>query len=313
MQIVVVSHFRSVLARRWSRASIGLVLGLCACSAVPDASPSPGTDTSRDRDGGGDGSMGTDDPTWAAQDAKMQELAKDVQKWCGGELIPTEWDKPSFSAPDWNDNSPSEHCAGVYNSLRSYCSGIEGSKRAIQDQVKKVVCRYGGKGEFGLALSDGALTYDIDPDETGVATKIDDFIKHNVSNDGETIADMERWRDQDGYMASTIADANKKCQYDDASPLVHEWDKASFASEDWSAHSPNSRCAVVYTNIASICSTFPDKQAPMRAKIKKVRCGYAGEGNPLGLALSAGTLTYSVDWDENNPDPKITTFLNEQL
>ncbi|MBX3203108.1 MAG: hypothetical protein KF894_33600, partial [Labilithrix sp.] len=127
----------------------------------------------------------------------------------------------------------------------------------------------------------------------------------------ESLEDKEKWARQDSYMESSVKDANAACGTS-AKPITYQFDKASFAKEDWSSHSPNGYCSGVFDNLRSICANVDGAKQPVQNQIKKVVCKYAGKGK-FGVTLSGGTLTYSVDWDEPNVDDKIATSIKRNL
>ncbi|MBX3224069.1 MAG: hypothetical protein KF795_26375 [Labilithrix sp.] len=258
-----------------------------------------------------------DQEKWARQDSYMESSIKDANTACGtsGKPITNQFDKASFAKEDWSSHSPNGYCSGVFDNLRSICANVDGAKQPVQNQIKKVVCRYAGKGKFGMSLANGTLTYNVDWDEPNVDDKIAAFIKKNLTTTpaaggaaGESVADKEKWARQDSYMASSIKDANAKC----GTALTNEFDKASFAKEDWTSHSPNGYCSGAFDNIRSLCANNAAAKKPVQQKIKKVVCKYAGKGK-FGMTLAGGTLTYNVDWDQANVDDKITSFLKKNL
>jgi len=254
---------------------------------------------------------------WAHQNSYVAGAIRDANKDCATDPkkpITLEWDKASFLKKGGSDNSPSGFCGNVFTSLESVCSGPEDWKKPVQDQVKRVVCRYGGKGSFGLTLSGGVLTYTMDWEEGGLDRKINDFVEeHVVTASGETVAQRRAWLGQQSYIAGAVEDINKKCKF--ASKKVSfEYDRPSFAKENWADHAPNGACAEVVNDLGYHCSgSDPERtSAAVRKKVSKVVCKYGGKGK-WGINLAGGTLTYSVDWDEKTPGDKINAFLKQNL
>lgn len=255
---------------------------------------------------------------WAKQDQYMADSIKNANEHCaiGDPKITNEFDKASFAKEDWQSHSPNAFCSTAFDNLRSLCSNTEGAKASVKEKIKKVVCRFGGKGKFGLALVNGTFTYTVDWDEKNVDEKITGFLKKNLASGtagGESLQDKEKWARQDAYMTDHIKSANDACGITDKSKAItNGFDKASFANEDWTKHSPNGFCSSVFDDLRSLCANTPGAKDPVQKKIKRVACKYGGKGK-FGVALSGGTLTYSVDWDETNVDEKITTFLKKNL
>jgi len=255
---------------------------------------------------------------WHHQNQYISGAIKDANKDCAidpKKPITLEWDKASFAKKGGGDNSPSGYCGTVFTSIEGVCSGPEDWKKPVQDQVKKVVCRYGGKGAFGLTLANGTLTYTMDWDESGIDRKVTDFVEqHLVTASGETVAQRRAWLGQQSYISGAVEDINKKCKVDASKKVTFEYDRPSFNKENWTDHAPNGPCAEVVTDLAYYCSgPEPERtSAAVRKKVNKVVCKFGGKGK-WGINLSGGTLTYTVDWDEKNPGEKINAFLKQNL
>lgn len=255
-----------------------------------------------------------DKEKWDRQDHYMADHIKSANDKCGitdkSKWISNQWDKASFAKEDWSSHSPNGFCSGVFDNIASLC-GSDAAKKPVQDKIHKVVCRYAGKGKFGLSLANGTLTYNVDWEESNVDEKMSTWLKKNLATGaagGETLHDKEKWDRQDGYMADSIKGANEKC----GTKIAHEWDKGSFDKEDWTSHSPNGFCSGAFDNIRSLCANNAAAKKPVQDKIKKVVCKFGGKGK-YGMSLSGGTLTYTVDWEQSNVDDKITGFLKKNL
>ena len=255
---------------------------------------------------------------WAHQNSYVSGAIRDANKDCGidpKKPITLVWDKTSFAKPGGDSNSPSSYCGNVFTALEGVCSGPEDWKKPVQDQVKKVVCRYGGKGNFGMSLANGVRTYTIDYEESGIDRKINDYIEsHLTTASGESVAMRRAWLAQQSYIAGAVEDINRKCKVEENKKVTFEYDRPSFANESWADHAPNRACAEVVNDVAYLCSgSDPDRaSAAVRKKVNKIVCKYGGK-NKWGIALSGGTLTYTVDWDEKNPGEKINAFLKKNL
>jgi hypothetical protein len=114
-----------------------------------------------------------DKERWAGQDYYMKRDGNDVQlanEACGfeaGKGMTYAWDKPSFKiqSDDWKSHSPNGYCGSAFSDIAYMCRNTEGAKGAVQAKIKRVVCRLGGKGNFGVTLANGTLTYAIDWDQ----------------------------------------------------------------------------------------------------------------------------------------------------
>jgi hypothetical protein len=68
--------------------------------------------------------------------------------------------------------SPSGYCESAYTAPVQVCGDKDG-KEAVQQKVKKVLCKFGGKGKRVLKLNGGTLEFTIDWD----AANNDDYVK----------------------------------------------------------------------------------------------------------------------------------------
>lgn len=116
---------------------------------------------------------------WDRQDSYMADHIKSANTACGTSIT-LEWDKASFEKEDWTSHSPNGLCGGVFDNLRYLCANTAGAKKPVQDKIKKVSCKYAGKGKYGMSLSGGTLTYGIDWEESNVDDKMTSFLKKNL-------------------------------------------------------------------------------------------------------------------------------------
>lgn len=120
---------------------------------------------------------------WAKQDYYMRRDDNPVQtasEACGitdkSKHLTYAWDKASFNkdkSDDWSSHSPNGYCGAAFDNIGSVCRNMEAAKDPVQRKIKRVVCRLGGKGNFGVTLSNGTLVYSIDWDQANA----DDMFK----------------------------------------------------------------------------------------------------------------------------------------
>ncbi len=276
---------------------------------------------------------------WDRQSHFMIDPIEDANRMCGLDKkngFTHAWDKASFAGQDPEAHSWNGFCGAVFDRMNVMCRDTPSSKPIITTNIKKVVCRYGGKGKFGLSLANGTLTYTMDWDESHADDKIEAFLKKSLpSSVGgssattattgstpagggagakvESLAEKEKWDRQTHFMSDKVKLANSRCEVPQSAAIGVEWDRASFAGEDAEKRSFDGFCGEVFERLNVMCQNNVAAKKPVQKKIKKVKCRYGGKGK-FGLDLAKdGTLTYTIDWDVNAPHEKIDAFLKKKL
>ena len=60
--------------------------------------------------------------------------------------------------------TPSLIACAVFSELDTICRSSESAKKRVQDKVKSLVCKFGGKGQGKLELKGGVITFILDWD-----------------------------------------------------------------------------------------------------------------------------------------------------
>jgi hypothetical protein len=89
-----------------------------------------------------------------------------------GTKITAEFDWSKSKLEDLDTYSGYGYCESVLDALETVCADDDG-KAAIQKDVKKVLCKFGGKGSRSVSLKKGTIEYVIEWDAANSA----DFVK----------------------------------------------------------------------------------------------------------------------------------------
>lgn len=113
-----------------------------------------------------------DEEKWNNQKSYMDRYMNDAREVCG--IAEGKWsytfDKESFSkgpGAEWSTYSPNGRCGAVFDELGSICRSGESGKKRVQEKVKSLVCKFGGKGKEKLELKGGVITLTLDWDSSG--------------------------------------------------------------------------------------------------------------------------------------------------
>lgn len=106
------------------------------------------------------------------QEEYLQKEVEYTQQQCGAKF-PVSFDWAKFVLDDMQTYSAYGYCDSVLGALETVCGDADG-KEAVQQKVKKVVCKFGGKDKRAINLGkDGTLEWTIDWD----AANNEDYIK----------------------------------------------------------------------------------------------------------------------------------------
>lgn len=89
-----------------------------------------------------------------------------------GTKITAEFDWSKSKLEDFDTYSAYGYCEATLDALESICEDADG-KEAVQKDVKKVLCKFGGKGSRSITLKKGVLEWVIEWE----ASNNQDFIK----------------------------------------------------------------------------------------------------------------------------------------
>lgn len=110
-----------------------------------------------------------DEEKWNNQNSYMDRYMNDARATCG--IAEGKWsytfDKESFSkgaGAEWSTYSPNGRCGAVWSELDTICRSSESGKKRVQEKVKSLVCKFGGKGKGKLELKGGVITFILDWD-----------------------------------------------------------------------------------------------------------------------------------------------------
>lgn len=246
---------------------------------------------------------------WARQEHYMADSVKRVETSCG-QKVAVSFDRASFSKEDWAGRSPNGFCSEALENISTLCKSSDEAKARVVKNVQAVVCRFAGKGKGGFGLANGTFTYNIDWDAANVSDAMAQYLKKNLRGDsgGESLEDKEKWARQDHYMAESVKRAESDC----GQKITYAFDKASFANEDWTSHSPNGFCSVALDSVATVCRSSDEAKSRVRAKLKNVTCRFTGKGKG-GFSLAQGNFTYNIDWEASNVSDRIGGYLKKSL
>lgn len=113
-----------------------------------------------------------DEEKWNNQKSYMDRYMNESREVCG--IAEGKWsytfDKESFAkgeGAEWGSHSPNGRCGAVFEELAAICRSGESGKKRVQEKVKSLTCKFGGKGKEKLELKGGAITLVLDWDSSG--------------------------------------------------------------------------------------------------------------------------------------------------
>ncbi len=85
----------------------------------------------------------------------------------------------SKAEPEHNAHSVSGFCAAPLTALRTLCADAT-AKEAIQKDIKKLDCSFGGAGKRAISLKGGTLVYVVDWEAANSDDYVKDFIEKSL-------------------------------------------------------------------------------------------------------------------------------------
>jgi len=241
---------------------------------------------------------------------QLVERASTLNRLCKSNIAARlDW---SGVTPDlWAEFSyPRSSCTGALSAVQSACENPGGLK-AVNQQIKSIVCAYGPKP--AVALRDGVLTYTMNFKVYTDATPLYDYLNDNLRPDGPDGDSLKvqriKTRQEDG-VAKSVVEVNRFC---DATIAV-KFDWSAVPAELTSSPSelawrPERHCGGVLSAIRSLCSDDIARGA-VKQKINTVVCGF---GAKRSIGLEAGVLNYKINLKANDDYQAVQDYLRKSL
>ena len=81
--------------------------------------------------------------------------------------------------PDHGTHSVYGNCEAPLDAMRMLCDDAVG-KEAVQKNIKKIACSYGGPGKRSVTLKDGTLTWVVDWDGSNNSDFVKAYLENNM-------------------------------------------------------------------------------------------------------------------------------------
>jgi hypothetical protein len=258
---------------------------------------------------------GSDDSLTISQqkiepEKQLVERASTLNRLCKSNIATRiEW---SGIAPElWAEFSyPRSNCTGALSAVQSACESVAGLK-AVNQQIKSIVCTYGPKP--AVALRDGVLTWTMNFKVYTDATPLYDFLNDNLrpdGPDGDSLKTRRLKTRQEDSMAKSVVEVNRFC--DAAIAVKFDWSAVPTeltSSPAELAWQPERHCSGVLSAIRSLCSDDMARGA-VKQKINTVVCGF---GAKRSVGLEAGVLNYKINLKSNDAFQAVQDYLRKNL
>lgn len=224
---------------------------------------------------------------WREATKNVGKYVKEMNKECGFE-VKFEFDKKSFKGWDWEKKRVEYYCGKMLNKIGNTCEESEEGRKAIQKQVKKIVCfqRPTGKPEKH-SLKKGILSYSV---EKKFINRHDyEWLRKNIKPaSGATLKEAEDWASYNKRLNRKMNELNSSCETD----ITLKPDRKSFMGRkaEWGNAS---YCDIAIYAIRNSCKeeTFRTGKA---SKIKTLACkGTKNDKSAFG-AYKSGIVTFHV-------------------
>lgn len=107
----------------------------------------------------------------------MVSSIEQVKRQCEAD-IPIEWDWSGFTKSELEERGTASFCGAAYSAMANICYGSKDGMKAVQENIKKVLCKR--TPTRVIELKNGELTFGVDYNSANDEEAVREYLKNNI-------------------------------------------------------------------------------------------------------------------------------------